>query len=92
MLGSKKIAVAAAAGVLGGFALMGVGGAQAFAVDGPGKCVEDGKGNVRCVKVSKYKLDKSGSAVLVNESTQTCPTSRSRVTCVDSVDISGAEF
>ncbi|MFF3329456.1 hypothetical protein ACFYWX_07800 [Streptomyces sp. NPDC002888] len=52
MLGSKKIVAAVAAGVLGGFALTGVGTVQAFGDDDPGGCVRDGSGHVRCVQVT----------------------------------------
>ncbi|MER5210545.1 hypothetical protein ABT063_08190 [Streptomyces sp. NPDC002838] len=85
MLSSKKIA--AAAGVLGSFALIGVGAAQAFGHEGAGACVDDGKGQVRCADVSKYKLttDKRGNVTVVNDSTQSCPTSHSEVTCVSNV-------
>ncbi|MFF5518186.1 hypothetical protein [Streptomyces coeruleorubidus] len=87
MLNSKKIAAAVTAGVLGGFALIGGGVVPAAAQGGPGKCVDDGKGHVRCVQTSAYKLttSKDGSVHLSNESTQTCPASHGQVTCVDSV-------
>ncbi|WP_326752818.1 hypothetical protein OIE73_13600 [Streptomyces hirsutus] len=49
MLSSKKIAATAAAGILGGFALLGFGATQAFADDGAGKCVDDGNG-IHCVQ------------------------------------------
>ncbi|WP_406330118.1 hypothetical protein [Streptomyces sp. NBC_00203] len=89
MFNSKKIT--AVAGVLGSFALIGVGAVQAFGADGPGKCVDDGKGHIRCVQVSEYKLttDKGGNVYLVNKSTQTCPTAHSQVTCTSSVVVPG---
>ncbi|MFJ8590717.1 hypothetical protein [Streptomyces sp. NPDC093598] len=89
MFSSRKIA--AAAGVLGSFALVGVGTVQAFAEAGPGRCVDDGKGHVRCVQVSEYQVtsDKHGNVKIVNESTQTCPASNSQVTCVSSVVVPG---
>ncbi|QCD55993.1 hypothetical protein [Streptomyces hawaiiensis] len=85
MFNSKKTAAVAA--VLGSFALMGVGAVQASAQGGPGTCVEDGKGHVRCVQMSEYQVikDKRGNVTVVNNSTQTCPTSHSQVSCVDSV-------
>lgn len=91
MLNSKKITAAAAVGVLGGFALIGVGAVQAFGHAGPGTCVDDGKGHVRCVGVSEYKVttDKGGTVHVVNESTQTCPSSQSEVTCVSNVVVPG---
>ncbi|OUC95188.1 hypothetical protein [Streptomyces swartbergensis] len=87
MLNSKKIAAAVTAGVLGGFALIGGGAVPAAAQGGPGRCVDDGKGHVRCVQPSTYKLTRSkdGGVHLSNESTQTCPASHRQVTCVDSV-------
>ena len=90
MLNSKKIAAAVAAGVLGGFALVGVGAVQAFGQD-PGRCVDGGKGDVHCTQQSKYKVttDKAGNVTVVNHSTQTCPTSHSQVTCVSSVAVPG---
>ncbi|PAZ17248.1 hypothetical protein CLM62_03500 [Streptomyces sp. SA15] len=93
MLSSKKIA--AAAGVLGSFALIGVGAAQAFGHGAAGMCADDGMGNVRCADVSKSKLttdkrgkfvtDKRGNIVVINDSTQTCPATDSQVTCVSDV-------
>ncbi|MFI8833307.1 hypothetical protein ACIGPN_20075 [Streptomyces afghaniensis] len=87
MFNSKKIAVMAAAGVLGGFALIGGGVVQAAAQGGPGKCVDDGKSHVYCVQTSTYKVTegKDGGVRVSNESTQTCPASHGQVTCVDSV-------
>ncbi|MFF5518184.1 hypothetical protein [Streptomyces coeruleorubidus] len=93
MLNSKKIAATAAAGVLGSFALIGVGAAQAAAHGGPGKCVDDGRGQVRCVQGDTYKLTtaKDGSVRFANESTQSCPTSHSQVTCVSNVIVPGKQ-
>ncbi|MPY65078.1 hypothetical protein [Streptomyces spongiae] len=87
MFNSKKIATAAAAGVLGGFALVGAGSAQAFTADGPGKCVDDGKGQVRCERVNKRQFvsDSLGNFLLVNNSTQSCLGSRGQVACVSDV-------
>ncbi|MEU0386313.1 hypothetical protein [Streptomyces chartreusis] len=91
MLNSKKIAAVVAAGVLGGFALIGGGVVPAAAQDGPGRCVDDGKGHVHCVQTSSFEVAKSkdGGVRLRNESTQTCPASRGQVTCVDSVVLPG---
>ncbi|MEU3886129.1 hypothetical protein [Streptomyces sp. NPDC029041] len=88
MLTSKKIA--AVAGVLGSFALLGVGTAQASADGGPGKCADDGNGHVRCVELSQYTYttDK-GKVTVVNNSTQECPTSHSQVSCVSSTVVPG---
>ncbi|MEV6593792.1 hypothetical protein [Streptomyces acidicola] len=91
MLNSKKIAAVAAAGLLGSFALVGGGAVQAFAADGAGRCVEDGNGQVRCVDQGKYKVttDKAGNVTVVNNSSQTCPTSQSQVSCVSDVVVPG---
>jgi hypothetical protein len=93
MLNSKKIAATAAAGVLGGFALIGAGTAQAAALGGPGKCVDDGRGQVRCVQGDTYQLTtaKDGSVHFANESTQSCPTAHSQVTCVSNVVVPGKQ-
>ncbi|GAA2578645.1 hypothetical protein GCM10010304_19860 [Streptomyces roseoviolaceus] len=87
MFNSKKIA--AAAGILGSFALIGVGAVQASAQGGPGTCVQDSKGNIRCVQMSEYQVitDKAGNVTVVNDSTQTCPSSHGQVSCVDSVTV-----
>jgi hypothetical protein len=39
--------------------------------------------------MSEYQVikDKRGSVTVVNDSTQACPTSRSQVSCVDSVAV-----
>ncbi|NJP53351.1 hypothetical protein HCJ93_25620 [Streptomyces sp. SBST2-5] len=87
MFTTKKIA--AAAGVLSGLAFLGLGAGQAAATDAPGtnKCVDDGKGNIRCVQVAEYRMktDSLGNVLLQNESVQSCPTSNSQVTCVSDV-------
>ncbi|MFF3329458.1 hypothetical protein ACFYWX_07810 [Streptomyces sp. NPDC002888] len=89
MLNSKKIAVAAAAGVLGSLALIGGGAGQGFAADGAGKCVEDGEGRVRCVQQTEYKVttDTDGTVHILNNSTQDCTSSRGQATCVSSVAV-----
>ncbi|NGO11679.1 hypothetical protein G5C60_29810 [Streptomyces sp. HC44] len=91
MLNSKKIAAAAAAGVLGSFALIGVGAVQAFADGGAGQCADDGMGHVRCSQTSTYKVgkDKAGNVHVVNNSTQSCPTTHSQVTCISDVVVPG---
>ncbi|WP_039932629.1 hypothetical protein [Streptomyces viridochromogenes] len=85
MFNSKKIA--AVAGFLGSVALIGAGAVQASAHGGPGACVEDGKGQVRCVQTSEYQVatDKGGNVTVVNDSTQVCPAAHSQVSCVDTV-------
>ncbi|WP_409472039.1 hypothetical protein [Streptomyces sp. HC307] len=89
MFNSKKIA--AVAGLLGGFAVISVGAVQASPVEGPGRCVNDGKGHIRCVQTTKHRFttDKLGNVELVNKSTQACSASSSQVTCIDSTVIPG---
>ncbi|GAA0656991.1 hypothetical protein GCM10009535_39980 [Streptomyces thermocarboxydovorans] len=86
MFSTKKIA--AAAGVLSGLAFIGLGAGQAAATDAPGdKCVNDGKGNIRCVQAAEYRMksDSLGNVLLKNKSVQSCPSSNSQVTCVSEV-------
>ncbi|MEV8595292.1 hypothetical protein [Streptomyces sp. NPDC052012] len=86
MFSSKKIA--AAAGVLGSLALIGLGAGQAVAGEGPSnKCVDDGKGTIRCVQVAEYRMttDSLGKVHIVNESAQSCPTSKGKVSCASDV-------
>jgi hypothetical protein len=89
MLNSKKIA--AAVGVLGSFALIGAGAAQAFAGGGSGNCVDDGNGRTRCTQVREYQVttDKSGNVTVVNDSTQSCPASGGQIECVSSFAVPG---
>ncbi|MGC0377221.1 MULTISPECIES: hypothetical protein [unclassified Streptomyces] len=49
MFNSKKIAATAAAGILGSFALVGLGASQALADDGSDACVADGE-TISCVQ------------------------------------------
>ncbi|GAA2275764.1 hypothetical protein GCM10010415_49200 [Streptomyces atrovirens] len=68
---SKKIAVTA--GILGSFALAGLGAGQALANGEAAKCVEDDNGNRRCVLVSEYKLtNEAGNVQIVNKQSQSC--------------------
>ncbi|MGX4692151.1 hypothetical protein [Streptomyces sp. JNUCC 63] len=96
MLDSKKIAVAA--GVLWSFALIGAGASQAFGHDGSGKCVDDGKGNVRCVQEGEYRstTDKRGNGHVSSRQTQTCPAPQSsqgsNVVCVNRIVIGGKKL
>jgi hypothetical protein len=85
MFSSKKIA--AAAGVLGSFALIGVGAAQSFGQEAAARCADDGMGNVRCADASQYKVttDKRGNVTVINDSTQSCPATNSQVNCVSDV-------
>lgn len=90
MLDSKKFV--AAMGVLGSFALIGVGAAQAFAGgDASGGCVSDGKGNTRCTQVREYQVttDSNGNISVVNDSRQNCPAAGGRVDCVSSFTLPG---
>ncbi|MEU7716939.1 hypothetical protein [Streptomyces tibetensis] len=75
MPNSKRIAVVA--GVLWSVALLGAGAGQAFALDGSGgssgsgKCVDDGRGNVRCVHEAVYR-DANGTVHVVASQSQSC--------------------
>ncbi|MFF5155688.1 hypothetical protein ACFY3N_05360 [Streptomyces sp. NPDC000348] len=88
MFKSKKIA--AVAGVLGGFALIGVGAVQAVGAEGPGGCVKDSKGTVRCAQVTEYEVtsDEHGRMRVVNDSTQTC-SGGNEVSCTSSFVVPG---
>jgi hypothetical protein len=83
-------AIAAAAGVLWSVALIGVGAPQAFGLDGSGgsgKCVDDGKGNVRCAHESVYR-DENGTVHVVTGQTQSCEAGG----CSSSVVVGGKKF
>ncbi|MFD0228026.1 hypothetical protein ACWGPD_06720 [Streptomyces hirsutus] len=89
MVKSKKIA--AAAGVLGGLALIGAGAVQAFGADDSGNCVKGKDGTVRCVQVSKQEIttDQYGKIHFVNESKQSCSGGNAEVSCTNSVVLPG---
>ncbi|MDN0196914.1 hypothetical protein [Streptomyces sp. S.PNR 29] len=89
MFNSKKIA--AAVGVLGSFALIGAGAAQAFAGDGSSRCVDSGNGYTRCTQVREAQVttDKRGNVTIVNDSTQSCPASNGQINCVSTFDVPG---
>ncbi|WNM35203.1 hypothetical protein RKE30_34980 [Streptomyces sp. Li-HN-5-11] len=72
MLNSKKIA--ATAGVLCSFALIGLGAGQAVGGESSGGCVQDSKGNVNCVQKSEYRVTSGqyGNVHVVNQQTQDC--------------------
>lgn len=82
-MNSKKIA--AAAGVLCGFALIGVGTGQAFGGESSNSCNGDGKRNVRCVQESEYTVttDKYGTVHVVNKQSQECESG----TCDSRIDL-----
>ncbi|GAB2806222.1 hypothetical protein GCM10027073_43660 [Streptomyces chlorus] len=90
MVKSKKIA-AAAAGALGGLALIGAGAVQAFGADGPDNCVKGKDGTVRCVQASEQEIttDQYGKIHFVNESKQTCSGGSAEVSCTNSVVLPG---
>lgn len=96
MFDSKKIA--AAAGALWGLALIGAGATQAFGHEGSGKCVDDGKGNVRCVQEGQYHFstDQHGNVQASGKQTQHCPAQKSAqgsdVSCVNSIVIGGKKL
>ncbi|CAL9560451.1 hypothetical protein [Streptomyces sp. Tu 3180] len=89
MFQSKKIA--AVAGVLGGFALIGVGAVQAVGAEGSGTCAENDKGNVRCADVNEYRFtsDEYGEVRVDNDMAQTCSGSGAEVSCASSVVVGG---
>ncbi|MEV7858338.1 hypothetical protein AB0O86_05710 [Streptomyces hirsutus] len=83
----KSNKTAAAAGVLGGLALIGAGAVQAFGAEGPDNCVKDEKGTVRCVQVSEQEImtDQYGKVHFVNNSKQNCSGENAEVSCTNSV-------
>ncbi|MFI5566523.1 hypothetical protein ACIA6T_03930 [Streptomyces sp. NPDC051740] len=89
MFKSKKIAVAV--GVLGSSALIGLGAVHAVAVESPGKCADDGKGNVRCVDEGEHEFTSGtyGKVHLVNNMKQTCSGGGAEVSCGTSVAVDG---
>ncbi|QEU85816.1 hypothetical protein [Streptomyces viridosporus] len=88
MFKSKKIA--AVTGVLGGFALIGVGAVQAVGAENPGNCVKDSRGTVRCEQVTEYEVRSKdhGKISFVNDSRQTC-SGGPEVSCTSSVTLPG---
>ncbi|CAL9306623.1 MULTISPECIES: hypothetical protein [Streptomyces] len=82
--------VAAVAGILGGFALIGAGAVQAVSVENTAMCSDDGKGNVRCTR-EEYRVtsDQYGNLRIVNESTQNCTGSNGSMSCVSSLAVPG---
>ncbi|MFC5956324.1 hypothetical protein ACFP51_18160 [Streptomyces pratens] len=91
MFKSKRIA--AAAGVLGGVALIGAGAVQAAGVEGPDSCLKDSKGDVRCEQVREYRLpaDTQGKVRFANEQRQTCSGSGVEVSCVNGAVLGGGK-
>ncbi|RZB13605.1 hypothetical protein StrepF001_43240 [Streptomyces sp. F001] len=87
MLSPKKIA--AAVGVLGSFALIGAGAAQAFAVDSYASCTDDGNGSTRCSQVRAHQvtIDEHGNVTVVNDSRQGCPASGGQINCVSNFSV-----
>ena len=87
MLNWKKIA--AAAGVLCAFALIGLGAGQAVGADAYGGCTRDARGDVSCVQESEYRVPsgQNGNVHMDNEQAQNC----SSTTCVSTLVVSGTE-
>ncbi|MEU2900614.1 hypothetical protein ABZ690_35055 [Streptomyces sp. NPDC006967] len=86
MIKSRSIA-SVAAGILAGFALTGAGAGPA-AAEGPGGCVDDGRGTVRCVQVTEERLtvDRDGTVRHVtNGSKPACSASAGSISCETSV-------
>ncbi|MEF9903958.1 hypothetical protein [Streptomyces sp. P9-A2] len=89
MFEPKKIA--AAAGILGGVALIGTGAVQAVGVEGSGSCLKGGKGTIRCEQVREYRLpaDLQGKVRFTNEQEQTCSGSGVEVSCASGALLGG---
>ncbi|MBD0418388.1 hypothetical protein H0H10_04255 [Streptomyces sp. TRM S81-3] len=83
MMNSRKIA--AAAGLLCGFALIGAGSGHAFGEEVVNTCNDDGKKNVRCVQESEYTVttDKYGTVHVVNKQSHECDSG----TCTSRIDV-----
>ncbi|MFF8030997.1 MULTISPECIES: hypothetical protein [unclassified Streptomyces] len=92
MFKSKKITVAA--GVLGSLALIGLGAAQAVAVESTGRCADDGKGNVRCADVSEREIttERYGKIRLKNDMSQSCSGGGAKVSCGNSLVVEGKKL
>ncbi len=88
MFTSKKIA--ALAGALAGFALIGGGAVQAVGAEDPGGCTKDSKGTVTCAQVSEHEVtsDEYGRIRVVNDSTQSC-SGGDEVSCTSSFTVPG---
>lgn len=83
MLNAKKMA--AVAGVLCSFALIGAG--HAFAVESGAACGESGMNNGRCVQKAEYSYttDDHGNVHVINHQTQECESGE----CVSRVTVGG---
>ncbi|MGY0067412.1 hypothetical protein ACWZEH_11415 [Streptomyces sp. QTS137] len=88
---SKSKKITAAAGVLGGVALIGAGAVQAVGVEGSGSCVRDGRGAIRCEQVREYRLPAGtqGKVRFAGEQEQACSGSGAEVSCVDGSVLGG---
>ncbi|MFF0115584.1 hypothetical protein [Streptomyces prasinus] len=89
MLEPKRIA--AAAGLLGGVVLIGVGAVQAVGVEGSGGCAGDGRGGIRCERVREYRLpaDLQGKVRFTGRQEQTCSGSGAEGSCVSGTLLGG---
>ncbi|WNM35201.1 hypothetical protein RKE30_34970 [Streptomyces sp. Li-HN-5-11] len=87
MLNWKK--TVAAAGVLCGFALIGLGAGQAVGADAYAGCTRDAKGDVSCVQESEYRVtsDQNGNVHMDNKQAQSC----SSTSCFSSLFVRGVE-
>ncbi|MDT6985972.1 hypothetical protein ACFSUJ_11445 [Streptomyces lusitanus] len=88
----KSKMIAAVAGVLGGFALMGAGAVQAVGVESPAHCTKDKQGTVRCAQVATYEVtsEEHGKVRVVNDSTLTC-SGGGKVSCANNFVYPGEE-
>ena len=89
MFKSKKLS--AVVTVLGGVVLLGFGGGQAVAAESPGKCSDDGRGNIRCTDKSERELTSGtyGKVRIVNDVQQTCSGERADVSCETGLTVDG---
>ncbi|MFZ4182023.1 hypothetical protein ACPCTK_27115 [Streptomyces pseudogriseolus] len=88
----KSIKITVLAGVLGSSVLIGLGAVQAAAVESPGKCTNNGRGQVRCEDVRKEQVssEEHGPIHLVNDMKQQCSGSGT-VSCAARVLVDGEE-
>ncbi|AZM62216.1 MULTISPECIES: hypothetical protein [unclassified Streptomyces] len=88
----KSIKITVMTGVLGSSVLIGLGAVQAAAVEGPGTCTNNGRGQVRCEDVRKEQIssEEYGTIHLVNDMKQKCSGSGA-VSCATRVLVDGEE-
>ncbi|MEU2602131.1 hypothetical protein [Streptomyces hirsutus] len=89
MFEPKKIA--AAAGALGGLALIGSGAVRAVGAEGSGSCAKDGRSDIRCEQVREYRLpaDLQGKVRFTDEREQACSGSGAEASCANGALLGG---